>query len=117
MFDELGIPEYLKTLVGEAADLLIDAIDSLGIDLDFEFARAGLVIHDIGNIIHTNEMTRPGSEHEPEGEKILLEKGISPKLARVCMSHARWEQMECSFEELLIALSDKLWKEKRVESL
>jgi len=62
-------------------------------------------------------MTEPGSDHEPEGEKILIEKGISPKLARVCMSHARWNKMECSFEELIIALSDKLWKGKRVASL
>jgi len=120
LIDELGAPEHLKThvtLVGEAADLLIETIGSLGIELDFEFIRTGIVLHDIGKTVHTNEMIGPGSEHEPEGEKILLEKNISPKLARVCMSHARWEQMECSFEELLIALSDKLWKGKRVESL
>lgn len=120
LIDNLGAPEHLKThvsLVGEAADLLIETIANLGIELDFEFIRAGVVIHDIGKIIHINEMIGPGSEHEPEGEKILLEKNISPKLARVCMSHARWEQMECSFEELLIALSDKLWKGKRVGSL
>lgn len=120
LIDELGAPEHLKThviLVGEAADLLIEAIGSLGIELDFEFIRAGVVIHDIGKTVHANEMTEPGSEHEPEGEKILLEKNVSSKLARVCMSHARWEKMECSFEELLIALSDKLWKGKRVESL
>lgn len=120
LIDELGTPEHLKThvtLVGEAADLLIEVISSLGIELDFEFVRVGVVIHDIGKTVHINEMTGPGSEHEPEGEKILLERGISPRLARVCMSHARWEQMDCSFEELLIALSDKLWKGKRVESL
>ena len=120
LIDELGAPEHLKThvtLVGEAADLLIEAIGSLGIELDFEFVRVGVVIHDIGKTVHINELTGPGSEHEPEGEKILLERGISPRLARVCMSHARWEQMDCSFEELLIALSDKLWKGKRVESL
>ena len=120
LIDQLGAPEHLKnhvTLVGEAADLLISAIDDLGIKLDFDFIRAGVVIHDIGKVVHTSEMTGPGSEHEPEGEKMLLEKNISPRLARVCMSHARWDQMECSFEELLIALSDKLWKGKRVESL
>jgi len=120
LIDNLGAPEHLKnhvTLVGEAADLLISAIDDLGVKLDFEFIRAGVIIHDIGKIVHTNEMTEPGSDHEPEGEKILIEKGISPKLARVCMSHARWNKMECSFEELIIALSDKLWKGKRVASL
>ncbi len=120
LIDKLGAPEHLKThvaLVGEAADLLISAMDGLGIELEFDFIRVGVVIHDIGKIVHTSEMTGPGSEHEPEGEKILLERNISAKLARVCMSHARWDQMECSFEELLIALSDKLWKGTRVEEL
>lgn len=120
LIDKLGAPDHLKThvtLVGEAADLLISAVSDLGIQLDFEFIRAGVVIHDIGKIVHINEMTGPGSKHEPEGEKILIENGASLKLARICMSHARWSEMECSFEELLIALSDKLWKGKRVESL
>ena len=120
LIDQLGAPSHLKahvTLVGEAADLLISTVSDLGIKLDFDFIRAGVVVHDIGKIVHTNEMTGLGSEHEPEGEKMLLERGVSPRLARVCMSHARWDQMNCTFEELLIALSDKLWKGKRVESL
>lgn len=41
---------------------------------------------------------------------MLLEVGAPPDVARVCLSHARWEAMECSLEELLVALSDKLWK-------
>lgn len=120
LIDRLGAPEHLKThvtLVGEAADLLISALEVLGVELDFDFIRVGVVIHDIGKIVHSHEMTGPGSEHEPEGEKILREENVSPSLARVCISHARWNQMECSLEELLIALSDKLWKGKRVEPL
>ena len=60
LIDQLGAPEHLKnhvTLVGEAADLLISAIDDLGIKLDFDFIRAGVVIHDIGKVVHTSEMT------------------------------------------------------------
>ncbi len=120
LLDKLGVCGHLKThvtLVGEAADLLISAIEKLGIVLDRDFIQAGVVIHDIGKIIHTNEMTGPGSEHEPEGEKMLLKAGVCARLARVCLSHARWASMECSLEELLIALADKLWKGKRVENL
>lgn len=120
LLNKLGAPEHLKThvtLVGEATDLLISALQELGVEIDFEFIRTGVVIHDIGKIIHSSEMTGPGSEHEPEGEKILINNAASPKLARVCLSHARWDKMECSIEELVIALSDKLWKGKRVESL
>ena len=120
LLDEINAPEHLKThlkLVGEAADLLIQMCEALGLSLDFEFIQTGVAIHDIGKTVHPHEMTGPGSEHEPAGEKLLLTKGVSPKLARVCMTHARWQTLECSTEELLIALSDKLWKGKRVESL
>ncbi|GAB2888979.1 HD domain-containing protein [Microbulbifer echini] len=116
----LGAPEHLQmhvTLVGEAADLVLGALSDLGVSVESEFVRMGVALHDIGKIIHTHEMTGPGSEHEPDGEALLLEKGVSPRLARCCMSHARWQEMECSLEELLIALSDKLWKGKRVEEL
>jgi hypothetical protein len=33
------------------------------------------------------------------------------------MSHARWSTMVASFEELLVALSDKLWKGVRKPDL
>lgn len=104
-------------LVGEAADLLIEKCIELNLDIDFEFIQIGAAIHDTGKIIHTQEMTGPGSEHEPEGQRMLLAHGVSKSVARCCMSHARWSEMECSLEELLIALSDKLWKGKRVELL
>lgn len=116
----LEAPEHLIThvaLVGEAAELLIEKCSELGLELDFEFIRIGVVVHDVGKIVHTHEMTGPGSEHEPEGMKILISHGLPEKIARCCMSHARWNEMNCSLEELLIALSDKLWKGKRVEAL
>lgn len=116
----LDAPSHLLThvtLVGEAADLLINKCEQLLLKIDPEFVRVGVIIHDVGKIKHPNEMSGPGSEHEPSGERLLLEKGISEKIARCCLSHARWDQMECSIEELLIALSDKLWKGKRVEQL
>lgn len=48
---------------------------------------------------------------------MLLEAGVQPEIARCCLSHARYESMEVCLEELLVALSDKLWKGKRVASL
>ena len=120
LLDELKAPAHLKLhvrLVGEAADLLIQKCNELNILIDENLIRIGVAIHDIGKIVHVNEMTGVGSEHEPEGEKILLSKGIDPKIARCCLSHAQWKNMECSLEELLIALSDKLWKGKRVQEL
>ncbi|MCX2779953.1 HD domain-containing protein [Microbulbifer thermotolerans] len=120
LLDSMNAPNRLKThvrLVGEAAEILIQKCEDIGLNLDFNFIRMGVAIHDIGKIVHHQEMTGPGSNHEPEGERILLNKGVSPKLARVCLSHARWQEMECSTEELIIALADSLWKGRRAELL
>ena len=120
ILDKLNAPEHLKrhvSLVGEAADLIIKYLDEHEIKLRMDFIRSGVVIHDIGKIVHPHEMTGAGSNHEPEGQKILSEMGYSSELARVCISHAQWHKMDCSDEELVIALSDKLWKGKRVPDL
>lgn len=113
-------PEHLIThvsLVGEAATMIVDCLDSLGVEFDSQFVESGVVLHDLGKVIHTQEMYEKGSKHENEGEQLLLGKGVDPKLARVCVSHGQWLNLECSLEELLIALSDKLWKGKRVQDL
>lgn len=39
------------------------------------------------------------------------------ELARCCVSHSQWQTIDCSLEELTVALADKLWKGKRVEAL
>src|SRR5690242_6461830 len=100
-------------LVGEAAEILINKLSSLEIPFDADFVRFGVALHDSGKIIHANELSEKGNFHEADGEKLLLENGIDKKLARCCRSHGKWETMECSFEEYLIAISDKLWKGKR----
>jgi hypothetical protein len=52
-------------------------------------------------------------QHESAGELLLLSQHVDPKIARCCRSHGQWQQMECSFEELVVALADNLWKGKR----
>ncbi len=104
-------------LVGEAAEILISKLVELDVSFDEDFVRLGVVFHDAGKIIHTSELSEKGSNHEPDGEKLLLENGVNEKLARVCESHGKWETFDCSFEEYLIALSDKLWKGKRESKL
>jgi hypothetical protein len=70
----------------------------------------GIVLHDAGKILVSAELDAPGGEHEPRGQELLLNHSVSPSLARICLSHARWSDMPVSLEELLVALSDKLWK-------
>src|SRR5262249_27320048 len=116
----LGAPARLLThlrLVGEAAEDVIERLQDVGVPFDAQFVRLGVAIHDAGKILHPAELDGAGAQHEPEGERLLVDHGVDPRLARCCMSHARWSTMECSLEELLVALADKLWKGARHEDL
>jgi hypothetical protein len=120
LLKRLGAPPRLLRhveLVGEAAELLLARLAALRVPLDAEFVRAGVILHDAGKIMHPAELDGPGNRHEPDGESLLLEHGVSANLARVCRSHAQWDQMTVSLEELVVALADKLWKGVRKRNL
>ncbi len=120
LLEQLGAPPHLiqhAALVLEAAEGLIARIEAEGVSLDADLVRSGAILHDAGKILHPGELHGPGNAHEPAGVRLLLANGVDPALARCCLSHARWAAMECSLEELVIALSDNLWKGKRNEAL
>lgn len=117
---DLGAPPRLVRhveLVSEAAELLLAGLGRLAVPLDEGLVRAGVVLHDVGKTLHPAELDAPGSAHEPAGESLLLERGVAPALARICVSHARWDADGTSLEELVVALADKLWKGVRVSAL
>jgi hypothetical protein len=110
---QLGAPPRLLrhvALVGEAGERLLDVAQALQLRIDPALVRVGIVLHDAGKILVPAELDAPGAEHEPTGQALLLAHGVSPELARICLSHARWADMSVSLEELLVALADKLWK-------
>lgn len=117
---ELGAPERLirhVKLVGEAAEILILQFQQLGLEFDSDWIRLGVAVHDVGKILHPSELVEKGDRHEAAGERLLIEQGIDPKIARCCRSHGQWQQIACSFEELVVALADCLWKGKRNNEL
>lgn len=120
LLQSLGAPRHLLQhveLVGEAADQLLLELRVNRIEVNEQFVLVGVVIHDVGKIAHPAELTAPGNSHEPTGEQMLLAAGVSPEIARVSLSHARWSQMSATLEELIIALADKLWKGVRISEL
>jgi HD superfamily phosphodiesterase len=120
LLQSLGAPPRLVRhvrLVAEAAEQLLACLAQLDVPLDAELVRAGVILHDAGKILHPGELDGPGSRHEPAGEALLLEHGVSPELARICRSHAQWDEMSVSLEELLVALADELWKGVRKSEL
>ncbi|NHZ44947.1 phosphohydrolase [Massilia aquatica] len=104
-------------LVGEAADALIDIYNSLDLRFDARLIELGAAVHDAGKITFPEELDGPGSRHEPAGQALMLANGVQPAVARCCVSHAAWQEPGNSFEELSVALADKLWKGKREEEL
>ncbi len=118
---QMNAPTHLVqhlTIVQETAQMLTQKLqDKLNITPDVQLIRDGALLHDIGKILHPKELNNPGHLHEAAGQKLLLEHGFPQVLARVCISHAQWKTLQCSTEELIIALADKLWKGKRVQEL
>jgi HD domain len=117
---KMGAPQRLVTharLVGEAAELLLAELQRLGVPHDADFVRIAVVLHDSGKILHPDELDGGGDKHEHAGEMLLRAQGVGSALARCCISHARWAQMQCSLEELVVALADTLWKGKRNAAL
>jgi HD domain len=116
LLQELGASPHLiqhVKLVGEAAEKLILQFQQLAFQFDPDWIRLGVAFHDVGKILHPLELTEKGTQHEAAGEMLLLSQNIDPKIARCCRSHGQWQQLECSFEELVVALADNLWKGKR----
>jgi predicted hydrolase (HD superfamily) len=113
---KLGAKDRLLThikLVGEAAEIIIALLKKLGLNINENLVRIGIVAHDAGKIVHPDELDQPGDQHGQAGFELLLKNDVQPEIARFCLSHARWRETECSFEELLVALADNLWKGKR----
>ncbi|MFF7447920.1 MULTISPECIES: HD domain-containing protein [unclassified Streptomyces] len=85
--------------------------------LDREAVLFGAATHDIGKTVHVAELSGPGSSHEDAGRELLLSHGVAPRLARFAATHATWTLPDIALEDLLVSLSDKVWKNKRVPEL
>jgi hypothetical protein len=77
----------------------------------------GAAAHDIGKVIHTGELSGPGSAHEQAGYRLLLDHRIDPAMARFARTHADWTGPGIVIEDLVVSLADKVWKAKRVPDL
>ena len=109
LLKDLGAPNMLighSIIVLEVAEELVQKLDDIKDKVDFEFIKIGSLLHDIGKIVHMKEIYDSNSDfHEREGMNILLKLGVNRKIANCCLSHGNYNDMECSTEELLIALA------------
>lgn len=115
-----GAPPHLlrhAELVGGVAKTLAEALNVQGAMLQVDWIEAAAILHDAGKIMHPEELHSEGHAHELAGQALLREHGVAEDMARVCVSHARWEPYSCSLHERVVALADNLWKGKRLEAL
>lgn len=106
-------------LVHDVAWQLVDWVERRHPDLEFDRQAAlfGAATHDIGKAVHVAELSGPGSTHEPAGRDLLLQHGFGDTLARFAATHASWTDADATFEDLLVSLADKIWKNKRLPEL
>lgn len=121
IFERLKMPPRLLahlTLVHDAEKRLLKEMEGAfpKVKIDKELALFGAATHDIGKCVCKNELTQPGSEHEAQGQKLLLSLGASAQMAAFAKNHSTWSERS-SIESLLVSLADKIWKGSRVAEL
>lgn len=86
---------------------------------DMEAVTFGAATHDLGKVLHPEEMTGPGEAHRIAGPEFLIEEyGVDPALARFARTHGNWlTTSDLVLEDLLVALADQIWKGSRERSL
>ena len=109
---------HLRAVHDVAARLIAWLADNhQDLAFDSEAVLFGAATHDIGKIVHVEELSGPGSQHELAGRQLLLQAGIKPRLARFAATHAIWQGFDVELEDLLVSVADQVWKAKRVPDL
>ena len=107
-------------LVHDAAAEILDAFHARWPDLtiDGDDVLFGAATHDIGKVLHTNELTGPGNKHEQDGPGLLQQHGVSPERSRFARTHGTWKtEKNLALDDDLVALADHCWKGCRDEAL
>jgi|LakMenEpi03Aug12_release.lakeMendotaPanAssembly.Ray.scaffolds.fasta_scaffold21996_7 hypothetical protein len=87
-----------------------------GTDIDAIAVLFGAATHDLGKTLYPDELWQGGSRHQDDGPALLESLGVEPSLARFARTHSQWDE-SMPLEDLVIALSDKAWKGRRIERL
>ncbi|WP_258534742.1 HD domain-containing protein [Streptomyces sp. PT12] len=119
---ELAAPPRLAAHLRAVHDVAYQLVAWVGprhpaVPLDREAVLFGAATHDIGKVAWVAELSGPGAAHEEAGRRLLLERGVEPRLARFAGTHAAWDRPGVGLEDVLVSVADKVWKNKRVPGL
>jgi hypothetical protein len=107
------------TLVHDVACELLAALEQSFPSLQLNRGEVlfGAATHDLGKVLHPEELSGRGHEHEAAGEQLLLQHRVAPQFARFARTHGAWRHPDLPLEDLLVALADKVWRGERREEL
>ncbi|CAM1365133.1 HD domain-containing protein [Tenacibaculum xiamenense] len=107
------------TIVNSTAFFIIEELKKVlpNLVLNEKEILFGASTHDIGKVIVTDELYKKGNKHESEGFRILTDLGYNKKESRFTITHGDWKSPDLNIEDLLVCLSDKIWKGKRIDEL
>lgn len=122
LLERLDAPErlirHLRLVYSTANDLLSSLKQEFPlIKMNEALVLFGSVTHDIGKTEITDELYKSGTKHEIVGMNILLNHGFSTEESRFANTHGNWSAKDLTIEDLLVSLSDKVWKGKRIPEL
>lgn len=123
LLETLNAPPRLMAhlaLVHDAAFEILDALLARWPDLkiDCDAVLFGSSTHDVGKVLHPNELTGPGNQHEQDGPGLLQQQGVSPERSRFARTHGMWKaEPNLALEDVIVALADHCWKGSRNEDL
>ena len=104
------------TLVHSSAAKLVDRLSEAWpcLEVDRASVLLGAAVHDVGKIVHIEELTGSGKAHEAAGEALLLREGFAPSVARLARTHGRHDaEGDLAIEGLMVILADAVWKGAR----
>ncbi|WP_444948497.1 HD domain-containing protein [Micromonospora ureilytica] len=122
LLEALDAPPRLAAHLRAVHDVAAQLTDAMAhrfpqLPFDSEAVLFGAATHDIGKVRHPEELSGPGSAHEPAGYELLLQHGIAESSARFARDHASWHRDGVDVDDLLVSVADKVWKGKRVTDL
>jgi len=107
-------------LVHDVADQFLQELRSRwpNLPVDQHAVLFGAATHDIGKVLHPDELDGPGHDHEKDRPWLLERLGIPAERARFARTHGTWNhETDVMCEDLLVALADTCWKGQRDEKL
>lgn len=120
--DRIGAPPLLVAHLRMVHDAALSITLQLrerfdALNFATEEVLMGAAMHDLGKVLHPDEMTGPGDQHEEAGPEFLVQNNVAPHMARFARTHGQWHEEGLQLEDLLVALADHVWKGKRNEEL